>query len=68
MNDVLGETNKLLNAVLERMEKQEKKMELIEKKLNTSVSSSSSSTPVRNRQKEVPLQVRVSLAAATPNN
>lgn len=57
----LGETNKLLSAVLERMDKQDKKMERIEKKLNTSVSSSSSSTPVRNRQKEVPLQVRVSI-------
>lgn len=57
----IGETNKLLNAVLERMDKQEKKIEHIEKKLNTSISSSSSSTPIRNRRKEVPIQVRVSL-------
>jgi hypothetical protein len=56
---VLSETNKLLSAVIKRMDRQEKKMELIENKLNSSVSSSSS-TPVRNRQKEVPLQVRVS--------
>lgn len=36
-------------------------MKVMENKLNSSVSSSSSSTPVHNRQKEVPLQVQVSV-------
>ena len=57
----LGETNKLLTSVVKRMEKQEERMEHIENKLDSSISSSSSSTPVRNRQKDVPLQVRVSV-------
>lgn len=56
----LGETNKLLARVVERLDKQEQKMEQMESKLDTSISSNSSTTPMRNRNKEVPLQVRVS--------
>lgn len=69
----LGETNKLLNNVVERMDKQEQKLQEhmdkqeqkmrdIENKMDSSGCSSSSGTPVRSRRKEVPLQVRVSLA------
>ena len=56
----LDETNKLLNSVVECMDKQEQRMKEIENKMDSN-GSSSSSTPVRNRHKEVPLQVRVSL-------
>ena len=53
----LGKTNKLLTNVIERMDKQEKRMENIEEEVDCR----SSSTPTRNRHKEVPLQVRVSV-------
>ena len=57
----LGENKQLLCDVVERMDKHEGRMEHIESRLNSSVSSSSSSTPVRSRQKIVPLPVRVSI-------
>ena len=57
-------TNALLKTLIERLDRQEKQMLQMQKKLDhvtTSCSSSSSGrTPSRSRRKEVPLEVRVS--------
>lgn len=55
---ILGKTNKLLADVIERMDKQENKICQLQEKIESNCSGTSS-TPARNRQKEVPLQVRV---------
>lgn len=49
--NTLGESNKLLTRVVERLDNQEQKMEQVENKLDTSISSSSSTTPVRSRSR-----------------
>ena len=58
----LENTNKLLANIVERLDKHEQRMEKIENGLDSSISSSSCSTPKRGRNKEVPLQVRVSVS------
>ena len=65
--DVLTKTNLLLETLLKKVDRQDQRIsELIKARKYAAVSqcNDSSSTPTRkvNRQKEVPLQVRVSLA------